>query len=180
MSLESKVLISFLVVASVVLDAGAQGIQQQIDAVAASGGGVVNVPDGEHFLEEALRLRSNVELHLADGAKLVFSDDPADYLPAVMSSWEGVESKTLSPLVYAYGCTNVAITGGGTFAPRMKTWRSWFGRGEGHLAATRQLYDWCSLQNVPPEERDVTALPDSKVRPHLMQFNRCKNVQFLP
>ena len=72
MSLESKVLISFLVVASVVLDAGAQGIQQQIDAVAASGGGVVNVPDGEHFLKEPLRLRSNVELHLADGAKLVF------------------------------------------------------------------------------------------------------------
>ena len=62
----------------------------------------------------------------------------------------------------------------------MKTWRSWFGRGEGNRAATRQLYDWCSLQNVPPEARDVTALPDSKVRPHLMQFNRCKNVQVLP
>lgn len=166
-----------MTVLSFTLCAQTEGIQQRIDAVAAAGGGVVNVPAGEHVLKGPLHLRSNIELHLADGAKLVFSDDPSDYLPSVMSSWEGVECKTLSPLVYAYGCTNVAITGGGTFAPRMKTWRSWFGRGEGHRAATRQLYDWCSEQNVPPEKRDVTALSDSKVRPHLMQFNRCKNVR---
>lgn len=130
-----------MMVLSFTLCAQTEGIQQRIDAVAAAGGGVVSVPAGEHVLKGPLHLRSNIELHLADGAKLVFSDDPSDYLPAVMSSWEGVECKTLSPLVYAYGCTNVAITGGGTFAPRMKTWRSWFGRGEGHRAATRQLYD---------------------------------------
>lgn len=151
-------------------------LQARIDAAAAAGGGRVEVASGEHLLKGPIRLRSGIELHLADDARLVFEDDPECYKPAVLSSWEGVECKMLSPLVYAFGCTNVSITGKGTFAPKMDFWRKWFSRPAGHIAATAKLYEWCSLQNVPPEERDVTALPGSNVRPHLMQFNRCKNV----
>jgi len=154
----------------------ASSIQGEIDAVAAKGGGRVVVSAGEHFSDGPIRLRSNVELHLEDGAKLVFSDDPAKYLPAVPTSWEGVECLNYSPLVYAYGCTNVAITGKGTIAPKMKFWRKWFGREAGHRAATRKLYDWCSFL-APVEERDLTKLPESNVRPHLIQFNRCKDVR---
>ena len=157
-------------------DAAASSIQGEIDAVAANGGGRVVVSAGEHFSDEPIRLRSNVELHLEDGARLVFSDDPAKYLPAVPTSWEGVECLNYSPLVYAYGCTNVAITGKGTIAPKMKFWRKWFGREAGHRAATRKLYDWCSFL-APVEERDLTKLPESNVRPHLIQFNRCKDVR---
>ena len=154
----------------------ANPIQGEIDAVAARGGGRVVVSEGEHFSDGPIRLRSNVELHLEDGAKLVFSDDPAKYLPAVPTSWEGVECLNYSPLVYAYGCTNVAITGKGTIAPKMKFWRKWFGREAGHRAATRKLYDWCSFL-TPVDERDLTKLPESNVRPHLIQFNRCKDVR---
>ena len=156
--------------------AAANSIQGEIYAVAANGGGRVVVPAGEHFSDGPIRLRSNVELHLEDGAKLVFSDDPAKYLPAVPTSWEGVECLNYSPLVYAYGCTNVAITGKGTIAPKMKFWRKWFAREAGHRAATRKLYDWCSFL-APVEERDLTKLPESNVRPHLIQFNRCKGVR---
>ena len=156
--------------------AAASSIQGEIDAVAAKGGGRVVVSAGEHFSDGPLRLRSNVELHLEEGARLVFSDDPAKYLPAVPTSWEGVECLNYSPLVYAYGCTNVAITGKGTIAPKMKFWRKWFGREAGHRAATRKLYDWCSFL-APLEERDLTKLPESNVRPHLIQFNRCKDVR---
>ena len=92
------------------------------------------------------------------------------------TSWEGVECLNYSPLVYAYGCTNVAITGKGTFAPKMGFWRKWFGRGKGHMEATRRLYDWCSFL-APLEERDLTKIPESNVRPHLIQFNRCANVK---
>ena len=152
-------------------------IQSRIDAASAAGGGVVSVPRGEHFSKGPIRLRSNVELHLAEGAKIVFSDDPKDYLPVVPTSWEGVECLNYSPLVYAYGCTNVAITGKGTFAPKMDFWRTWFGhKGRGLRAATRKLYDWCSF-NAPLAERDLTKLPESNVRPHLIQFNRCANVR---
>ena len=156
--------------------AAASSIQGEIDAVAAKGGGRVVVSAGEHFSDGPLRLRSNVELHLEAGAKLVFSDDPAKYLPAVPTSWEGVECLNYSPLVYAYECTNVAITGKGTIAPKMKFWRKWFAREAGHKAATRKLYDWCSFL-APVEERDLTKLPESNVRPHLIQFNRCKDVR---
>jgi polygalacturonase len=159
-----------------VVGAAASSIQGEIDAVAAKGGGRVVVSAGEHFSDGPIRLRSNVELHLEDGAKLVFSDDPAKYLPAVSTSWEGVECLNYSPLVYAYGCTNVAITGKGTIAPKMKFWRKWFAREAGHRAATRKLYDWCSFL-APLEERDLTKLPESNVRPHLIQFNRCKDVR---
>ena len=152
-------------------------IQSRIDAASAAGGGVVSVPRGEHFSKGPIRLRSNVELHLAEGAKIVFSDDPKDYLPVVPTSWEGVECLNYSPLVYAYGCTNVAITGKGTIAPKMDFWRTWFGhKGRGLRAATRKLYDWCSF-NAPLAERDLTKLPESNVRPHLIQFNRCANVR---
>jgi len=154
----------------------ANSIQEEIDAVAAKGGGRVVIPAGERFSDGPIRLRSNVELRLEEGAKLVFSDDPAKYLPAVPTSWEGVECLNYSPLIYAYGCTNVAITGKGTIAPKMKFWRKWFGREAGHRAATRKLYDWCSFL-APLEERDLTKLQESNVRPHLIQFNRCKDVR---
>ena len=107
--------------------AAALSLQGEIDAVAERGGGRVTVPAGEHFSDGPIRLKSNVELHLEEGAKIVFSDDPAKYLPVVPTSWEGVECLNYSPLVYAYGCTNVAITGKGMFAPKMDFWRTWFG-----------------------------------------------------
>jgi polygalacturonase len=151
-------------------------IQGEIDRVAAEGGGRVAVPPGEHLTDGPIRLRSNIELHLEEGARIVFPDDPKKYLPAVPTSWEGVECLNYSPLVYAYGCTNVAITGKGTFAPKMDFWRKWFGRGKGHMEATRRLYDWCSFL-APLEERDLTKIPESNVRPHLIQFNRCANVK---
>jgi len=59
------------------------------------GGGRVVVPAGEHFSAGPLRLRSNIELHLEEGARIVFSDNPQDYLPAVPTSWEGVECLNL-------------------------------------------------------------------------------------
>ena len=49
-------------------------------------------------------------------------DDPADCLPAVRSSWEGLECLNYSPLVYAYCATNVALTGRGTIRSRMGRW----------------------------------------------------------
>ena len=150
-------------------------IGAEISRAAEAGGGKVVVPAGEWECGP-IHLKSNVELHFEDGADVLFTDDLEKYLPAVPTSWEGVECLNYSPLVYAYGCTNVAITGKGTFAPKMDFWRKWFGRGKGHMEATRRLYDWCSFL-APLEERDLTKIPESNVRPHLIQFNRCANVK---
>ncbi len=145
-----------------------------IAAAAEAGGGRVVVPPGE-WLTGPIHLKSNVELHLADGAKVVFTDDPADYEPAVPTTWEGVELLNYSPLVYAYGCTNVSITGSGMLAPRMGKWRTWFQRPPEHMAFTAALYDW-GAKGVPLEERNALALPGSNARPHLIQFNRCSGI----
>ena len=138
-----------------------------------AGGGRVVVPDGTWFVGN-IRFRSNCELHLADGAVLDFSDDPADY-PKVQTTWEGVECLNHSPLLFAYEVENVAITGGGLIRPRMKFWRTWFARPPAHMYATEQLYHWCST-NAPMASRDLMAIEGSNVRPHLIQFNRCRNV----
>lgn len=81
-----------------------------IARVSAAGGGTVVVRAGE-WETGPIHLKSNVELHFEDGADVLFTDDLEKYLPAVEISWEGVECLNWSPLVYANGATNVAVTG---------------------------------------------------------------------
>ena len=138
-----------------------------------TGGGRVVVPKGT-WLTGAVRFRNNCDLHLEEGATLEFTDDPADY-PEVHTTWEGIECYNHSPLLFAYGVTNVAITGKGTIAPRMEFWRTWFARPPEHMKATENLYYWCST-NAPMEARRLLGLDRAHMRPHLIQFNRCGNV----
>ena len=154
-------------------------VQRDIDRVAAAGGGRVVVPAGE-WSSGAIHLRSNVELHLADGAKIVFTENLDDYLPAVRTSCEGVECMGYSPLIYAYGCTNVAVTGKGTLAPSVeRRWRAWGlarKNNPAHDAAKKRLAEW-ARDNAPMEERAYWKVEESLMRPPLIQFNRCKGVR---
>src|SRR4029079_5610582 len=75
-------------------------------------GGRVVVPPGT-WLVGAVRLASDVELHVERGAILKFSGDPALY-PPVVTRFEGIECVNRSPMIYAYGASNVAVTGDGT------------------------------------------------------------------
>ena len=148
--------------------------RKAVAACAGAGGGRVVVPAGE-WLTGAIHLKSNVALDLREGSRVSFTDDPKDYLPAVPTTWEGVECLNYSPLVYAYGCTNVAIVGKGTLAPKMDLWKKWFTRPPGHMAFTAALYGWCSTV-APLAERDAVAMKGSNARPHLIQFNRSANI----
>lgn len=84
-----------------------------IEKAHAAGGGRVVIPKGTWFSKGPLRLKSKLELHVAKGARLLFSPDPADYLPVVLTRWEGTELYGYSPLIYAYKVHDVAITGKG-------------------------------------------------------------------
>ena len=77
------------------------------------GGGTVVVPDGV-FYTGPITMKSNVRLHLSDSAVLKFVPDVRLYFPAVLTRWEGVDCWNARPLIYAFGETNIAITGGGT------------------------------------------------------------------
>ena len=147
------------------------------DAITASNGadgGTVLIPAGE-WLTGKVHFKSNVNLHLSKGAVLLFDDDPNDYLPAVQTSWEGMECMNYSPLIYAWQCKNVAITGKGTIKAKMDLWNTWAGRPAPHMNSLKRLYD-LSYLNIPVAER-LMVNDSAHLRPHLIQFNRCENIR---
>lgn len=148
-------------------------IAKAINACHKAGGGRVVVPSGE-WLTGAIHLKSNVNLYLEEKAVVRFTDNPQDYLPSVMTSWEGMECYNYSPLIYALECENIAITGKGMLKPYMSKWKEWFARPEAHMNALAELYHQFS-KDVPVEERQM-AVGEKNLRPHLIHFNRCKNV----
>ena len=150
-----------------------KAITKAMELANQSGGGVVIIPKGE-WLTSKIHFRSNVNLHLEKGAILLFSDNPKDYLPEVHTTWEGMECYNYSPLIYAYECTNVAITGEGTVKAKMDLWEKWFPRPPAHMNSLKHLYTMAST-GVPVEDR-VMVNDTANLRPHFIQFNRCKNV----
>ncbi|MCA9239960.1 MAG: glycoside hydrolase family 28 protein [Planctomycetales bacterium] len=148
-------------------------ISSAISAAHNAGGGVVVIPEG-NWLSGKVHLKSNVNLHLDPGATLCFSEDPSDYLPAVPTTWEGMECYNYSPLIYAYNCRNIAVTGGGTLRADLAVWKVWYARPQTHLDALKRLYEMAST-GVPVDQRQM-AVGEAHMRPQFIQFNRCENV----
>ncbi len=154
-------------------DKTSQAIAQAIDAAHQHAGGVVVIPVGE-WLTGKIHLKSHVCLHLEEGAVLSFSGNPEDYLPPVHTTWEGMECYNYSPLIYAYECENVAITGSGQLKAEMDVWKIWFSRPPAHMEALKRLYH-LAVQNRPVQERQMVG-DEAHLRPHFIQFNRCQHV----
>jgi len=68
-----------------------EAFRKAIAACSEAGGGRVMVAPGR-FLTGAIHLRSNVNLHLEEGATILFSQNPDHYLPVVPTFWEGVSA----------------------------------------------------------------------------------------
>lgn len=142
-------------------------IAAAIEACARAGGGRVLVPAGR-WLTGPIHLRSRIELHLAEGAVLVFSDKPEDYLPPVFVRVGGIECFNYSPLIYARGCTDIAITGPGRLDGNAKAWWAWTKR-ESHGPFE------AGASGVPVEQR-VFGTEAAAVRPSFVSFVDCKQV----
>jgi len=138
-----------------------EDLQARIDAVAAAGGGRVNVPAGVHRIRP-LRLRSGIELHLEKGAVL---SSPTNL--EAFAEWTDVKSiaypealprRRNASFVFADACHDISITGAGTIDcngdafVRPKTGDSWTG--------------WHFERKVPPE----------KSLPRVVFFAGCSNV----
>ncbi|MEO5960223.1 MAG: glycoside hydrolase family 28 protein [Opitutaceae bacterium] len=153
-------------------------IRAAIAACHAAGGGRVIVPAGE-FLTGAIHLKSNVNLHLVEGATLLFRTDPAAYLPVVRTRWEGTECMNFSPFIYAFEQENIAITGKGTLdgGAADENWWGWARRAPGGLA--RQAADVRRLneladRGVPVAERVFGE--GHLLRPAFVQPYRSRNI----
>lgn len=153
-------------------EATSNAITRAIKQASEQGGGTVLVPAGE-WLCKTIHLQSFVNLHIADDAILVFSERPEDYLPAVKTTWEGMECYNYSPLIYAYQCSHIAITGRGKLQAKLDVWRLWFERPAPHMNALASLYHLAS-KNVAVEQRQMV-FEGANLRPHFVQFNRCKH-----
>jgi polygalacturonase len=100
--------------------------RKAIEACRAAGGGKVVVPAGNFLTNGPIHLESNVNLHVAEGAAILFGLNPADYLPVVLTRWEGTRCYNYSPLIYAWRKQNVAITGRGAIDGRTQQfWQEW-------------------------------------------------------
>jgi polygalacturonase len=151
-----------------------EAFRRAIAACHGAGGGRVLVPDGA-FLTGAIHLRSNVNLHVEDGGTIRFHTDPAKYLPEVLTRWEGIECFNYSPLIYAYGERNVAVTGPGVLDGRatLGPWESWYQQGGGQ-SADQQALRQMGRDGVPVSERRFG--DGHFLRPSMVQLYRCQNV----
>ncbi len=156
-------------------------ITAAIEACTKAGGGRVVIPPGE-WLTVALTLKSNVNLHVSEGATLRWLYEPARY-PIVFTRWEGVELMNYQPFIYAYGQENIAITGKGTLDGGA-TWENWWswnrpspgptaGRASPQRVARNRLIEM-GEQGVPVAERIFGE--GSFLRPNFIQPYSCKNI----
>ncbi len=154
-------------------------LTQAIAACAKAGGGRVVVPAGE-FLTGPIHLRSNMALHLAaTNSVLKFSTDTKRYLPVVFTRFEGIECYNYSPLIYAFGQTNIALTGLGTIDGQAEesNWLAWKGRkgpAAGTQKAARARLDKMNNEGTPVSQR-IFGEGDF-LRPPFVEFNLCRNV----
>lgn len=146
-------------------------ILDAIHAAHEAGGGRVVIPPGLWLSDGPIHFRSNVELHLSDGARLRFLPTTENYLPPVRTRWEGTELFTYSPLLYAEGCENIALTGPGEIDGQGE--RYWLPWRDDQRAAKRLLRDM-GRDGIPVEERRF--IGQLRLRPPFVQFNRCSRV----
>ena len=145
-------------------------IQRAVNCCAEAGGGTVLITAGP-WISGPIHLKSNIRLHLEKDAVVRFSSRYADYLPAVFTRWEGMECYNYSPLIYAYDCENIAITGEGLLLGGGEAWWPWKQLQQG--AAERLCY--AQSEGIPVGERMYGTETDA-LRPSFIQPIGCKNV----
>lgn len=160
-----------------------EAFAKAIKACAENGGGKVMVPNGK-YLTGAIHLESNVNLHLADQAEILFSINPKDY-PIVHTSWEGTEVMNYSPLIYAKNKTNVAITGKGTLNGQADSSNWWIWSGGKSYGwkkgipsqndpTNREVLVDMAEKNIPVAER---VFGDGRyLRPNFIEFFECNTI----
>ncbi|MFP4053193.1 MAG: glycoside hydrolase family 28 protein, partial [Phycisphaerae bacterium] len=127
-----------------------QAVQAAIDAAHDAGGGRAVVPAGGEFLIGSIVLKTNVDLHVERGARLVGSDDISPYTGEAFPRAKDPDRRGWA-LITADGARNIAVTGGGVID----------GQGKKFM-----------------EELDRYHYKGKKQRPQMFAFVDCTNVTF--
>ena len=148
-----------------------KAINDAIGDCAEHGGGTVYVPNGQ-WLSGAIHFKSNINLHLEDGAEIIFSTKKEDYLPVVFSRYQGIELMNYSPLIYALNCKNIAITGKGKLIGNGVGFRNDNDLG-GNDVKRQTLLNMVN-NNVPVEQR-IFGNNSAGFPPSFIQFINCQD-----
>ena len=159
-----------------------KAINKAIATCSKKGGGRVIVPSGT-FVTGAITLLSHVNLVVEKDAVLKFAFEP-DLYPIVPTRWEGIDCRNLSPCIYAYKQTDIAVTGEGTIdgSGANDTWWPWngnprFGFKEGMISqrgGSRARLLKNAEDGVPMDQRIFTK--EDGLRPQLINFYLCENI----
>jgi polygalacturonase len=146
-------------------------IMKAIEAASKNGGGRVVLPSGTWYSKGPIHLKSNIELHVVEGATLLFSPNPQDYLPVVLTKWEGTEVYNYSPMIYACNVHDVAITGKGVIDGNTNSvFHSWTKLQKNDQIALRKM----GATGVPTKDRVFGA--GHFLRPCMIQFFEANKV----
>ncbi len=138
----------------------------------------VYLPPGT-FLTGALRMHSDMELYLEEGAVLQGTDVVEDYLPRIQSRFEGIENESYSSLLNLgeldhggdYNCRNVVIRGKGTIASGGRV------LAERVIASERErLADYLAELGDKIKECEKPETIPGRVRPRLINISNCQNI----
>ena len=165
----------------VITDFGAKSGQREdarpailgaIAKASSEGGGRVIIPAGTWLSNGPIHLKSKIDFHVAEGATLLFGPEPKDYLPAVLTRWEGTELYSYSPLIYAFEVHDVAITGKGTIdGNKQSVFNTWIGETQ---SADMNNLRKMGVDGTPATKRIFAE--GSYLRPPLIQFFRAERV----
>jgi DNA sulfur modification protein DndE len=173
-------------------------INKTITECAKQGGGTVLIPQGS-YVTGPIIMKSNINLHLAKGALVIFSSDFNQY-PLVTSSFEGVDAARCQSPVVAENLENIAITGPGImngngyyWRPLKKDklseseWKNHQNKYGGVLTADKKTWYSSekalkgSLTNNIGKLTDGKTLKDFEdvkdfLRPNMIRIYQCKNI----
>ena len=136
-----------------------------INDAADAGGGRVIVPQGKWLVNGPIHLKSNIDLHISEGAHLLFSAKPEHYLPVVKTRWEGTEMFGYSPFIYAHNVHDIAITGTGIIDGNENSeFFSWHPQEKSDQLALRKM----GINGVPVSQRQFGE--GHLLRPSLIQI----------
>ncbi len=145
----------------------------------ASSDNCIYIPRGV-FMTGALRVHSNTELYIDEGAVLQGTSESKDYLPRIPSRFEGIEAECYSSVLNigymdheapADSAENILIRGGGTIASG------------GHVLAERiiqeetvRLADYLKALGSKIEECEKPETIPGRVRPRLVNISNAQDI----
>ena len=162
--------------------ANQKAINKAIETCSKAGGGQVIIPAGIYYTG-AITMLSHVNLVMEKGATLQFVFEP-DLYPQVLTRWEGLDCWNLSPCIYAYKQTDIAITGEGTIdgGGNRETWWPWCGAsryGWKEGMTSQKMGGRARLMKMAEDGVDMNDRRFTKadgLRPQLISPNQCDGV----